>query len=130
MSATRRLACPKCATEMEVVTHAEVEVDRCPGCGGFFFDRCEHEDLRAAGGAGSLEAGGRIIGRILDMTRDLRCPACRRRMVSLVATGGRAFAYEKCAGCAGVYFDAGELSDFVRGGGVFASILAAVRGSS
>ena len=37
--------CPKCGEMMELVTHESINVDRCPGCGGMWFDLFEAEDL-------------------------------------------------------------------------------------
>ena len=46
---TRRQAhwhkCPKCGADMRVETIASVEVEKCPDCGGIFFDRGELETL-------------------------------------------------------------------------------------
>ena len=35
--------CPKCSSEMETVTYDDVEVDRCSGCQGLWFDGGEIE---------------------------------------------------------------------------------------
>ena len=41
------MQCPKCSAAMEKVVHEGIEVDRCTGCGGLWFDMLEHEDLKA-----------------------------------------------------------------------------------
>ena len=37
--------CPKCGADMRVEKIADVEVEKCPDCGGIFFDRGELETL-------------------------------------------------------------------------------------
>jgi hypothetical protein len=37
--------CPKCGSDMEVETISGIEVEKCPSCGGVFFDRGELEQL-------------------------------------------------------------------------------------
>jgi len=48
-SEERRLAhwrkCPKCGSDMNVETISDIEVEKCPSCGGIFFDRGELEQL-------------------------------------------------------------------------------------
>lgn len=112
MTGKRQLDCPKCGQGMEHVHYRETEVDRCKGCGGIWFDISEHEDLREMKGSEEIDTGDREKGRDHDSMRDIDCPACGNRMVSLVALRRRDIRYEKCATCYGVYFDAGEFEDF------------------
>ena len=48
-SEQRRLAhwrkCPKCGSDMNVEKISDIEVEKCPSCGGIFFDRGELEQL-------------------------------------------------------------------------------------
>ena len=37
--------CPKCGSDMNVETISDIEVEKCPSCGGIFFDRGELEHL-------------------------------------------------------------------------------------
>ena len=37
--------CPKCGADMKVEAISDVEVEKCPDCGGIFFDRGELEAL-------------------------------------------------------------------------------------
>ena len=43
--------CPKCRAPMEIVTYAEIVVDRCTKCRGLFFDALEPEKLKRAKGS-------------------------------------------------------------------------------
>lgn len=125
----RQLTCPKCSDPMELVLFGENEVDRCTGCGGIFFDISEHEDLRKLEGSEELDTGDRVAGRIMDDTRDIDCPACGMRMVELVALKKRDIRYEKCSQCSGVYFDAGEFTDFKMDRGFLDMLASAISGT-
>ena len=37
--------CPKCSAEFETVSFKDIEVDRCTGCKGLWFDMLEKDDL-------------------------------------------------------------------------------------
>lgn len=37
--------CPKCGADMRVESISDVEVEKCPDCGGIFFDRGELETM-------------------------------------------------------------------------------------
>jgi len=40
------MKCPKCSLSMEKVNYLEIEVDRCTGCEGIWFDALEKEARR------------------------------------------------------------------------------------
>ncbi len=110
---------------MQTVQFDDVEVDRCSGCGGLWFDILEHEDLRNLKGSEELDTGDRISGRIMNEVRDIDCPSCGSRMLSMVALKQRDIEYEKCSHCSGIYFDAGELADFKKDKSWIESLLSA-----
>jgi Zn-finger nucleic acid-binding protein len=97
---------------MERVLYRQTMVDRCCGCGGIWFDISEQEDLKKDPGSEKIDTGDRKTGKKMDSMRDIDCPACGNRMVSLVALKRREIHYEKCSICYGVFLDAGEFEDY------------------
>jgi Zn-finger nucleic acid-binding protein len=106
------MKCPKCSAAMAKVVHEGIEVDRCDGCHGLWFDILEHEDLKAISGSEVIDSGPAETGRANDAIRAIRCPACDVPMIRMVVAAQPHISYEACTVCYGVYFDAGEFSDF------------------
>src|SRR5688572_13321969 len=106
------MKCPKCTEAMEKVVHEGVEIDRCAGCGGLWFDMLEHEDLKAISGSEAIDTGSAEIGRANDGHTKIRCPVCDQPLIPMVVAAQPHIAYEACTVCYGVYFDAGEFRDF------------------
>lgn len=104
------MKCPKCDAPMQPIQHQEVEVDRCTGCGGLWFDAFEHEDLRERGGAEGIDAGSVNPGTAVQGRPC--CPRCSKPMFGMVVAAQPHIAYESCGLCHGAYFDAGEFHDF------------------
>ena len=96
---------------MVLVRFEEVEVDRCSGCHGLWFDRREDEKLRYRPGAEVIDDGDPRVGRAHNDARDARCPRCATRMIRMVDAEQPHIWYESCGSCGGVYFDAGEFRD-------------------
>jgi len=56
--------CPRCQRELRVVTVGGVEVDRCQGCGGMYFDQGELQAILRRHSAGRIrKLWTRIAGR-------------------------------------------------------------------
>lgn len=108
------LACPKCRTLMAPVRFAEIEVDRCTGCGGIWFDMLEQEDLRDQPGAKAIDSGDPEVGRRYDQVGLIRCPVDGEPMVRMVDKGQPHLWLESCPLCYGMFFDAGEFTDFTE----------------
>lgn len=105
------MKCPKCSAAMKTVQHEGVEVDRCSGCGGLWFDTFEHEQLRELDGAERVDnRAAQRDGQGAHARID--CPRCATPMFRMVAAGQPHIAYESCGLCHGAYFDAGEFRDF------------------
>lgn len=105
--------CPKCASRLEQVICAGVEVDRCLHCKGLWFDSLEAETLKAVKGSESLDIGNPETGTQLDkITEDIDCPRCKHRMTRMVDIDQHCIWYEKCPSCHGVWLDAGEFKNF------------------
>jgi len=106
--------CPKCSADMETLTVDEIEVDRCGGCEGLWFDLREHEHLREKVGAERIDVGNPAKGRAYDTLRDIDCPRCKARMVKLAFPDQPHIHYEQCSTCGGAFLDAGEFNDLMN----------------
>ena len=106
------LHCPKCRAAMEPVTVAGIEVDRCTGCRGLWFDLLEQEDLKDASGIASLDSGDPVTGDRYDQVGLIRCPVDGQPMVRMVDKAHPALWLESCPVCYGTFFDAGEFREF------------------
>lgn len=110
------MTCPKCQGAMEAVSFEGVQVDRCTGCKGLWFDAFEHEQLKGMPGSESIDTG---VGSVAPAAAGpVDCPKCRVAMIRMVANGQPHIGYESCGVCHGVYFDAGEFADY-RDDGLF-----------
>ena len=103
--------CPKCRAAMEIVEFDGIEVDRCTGCLGLWFDALEDRDLRGRKGSESLDTGDAAIGASHDGQGTIDCPRCARRMIRMVDREQPHVWYEACVICHGSFFDAGEFRD-------------------
>ena len=97
---------------MESVSFRSVEVDRCTGCAGLWFDLLEEEDLQMLSGSEVIDSGSAATGKNLNKTGDIKCPKCSVPMLRMVVDSQPHIWYESCPVCYGTYFDAGEFTDF------------------
>ena len=104
--------CPKCNAAMEKVQVQEVEVDRCTGCKGIWFDASEQEDLRKIVGSEKVDSGDRARGKVMDSIRKVNCPVCHSPMIEMVDHKHPNVHFESCHVCYGIFFDAGEFTDY------------------
>lgn len=96
--------CPRCRAPLEAhKPGGAVEVDHCPACYGAFFDAGE---LRV-----SLDKG------TAKPAPALKCPRCAAGMETLSVYDGM-LELERCLGCRGFWFDAGELQALRRLSGI------------
>ena len=105
------MQCPKCDAEFEKVVFHDIEVDRCTGCRGLWFDMLEKEDLVKIKGSESIDVGPDQVGESYDLQRDINCPVCHQKMIPMVDKDQFHIHYESCATCYGTFFDAGEFRD-------------------
>jgi len=103
--------CPKCNSVMEKVVYQLVEVDRCTGCRGIWFDMQEHQQLKRTAGSEAIDTGAPRPGANVKVG-NIECPVCKTRMTRLVDVKQPHIWYESCPVCYGVFFDAGEFRDF------------------
>ena len=103
--------CPKCNSVMEKVTYQNIEVDRCTGCQGIWFDLLEHKQLKSMAGSEKIDIGS---ARTKPTTEagNINCPVCQTRMTRLVDVTQPHIQYENCPVCYGIFFDAGEFKDY------------------
>lgn len=97
---------------MEQVVHADIEVDRCTLCRGLWFDLLEHEQLKAMPGSEAIDIGDPQVGTVFNRDDRIDCPHGHGRMIRMVDPVQPHIWYEACGVCHGVFFDAGEFTDF------------------
>jgi Zn-finger nucleic acid-binding protein len=105
------MKCPKCNEGMDKITHGTIEVDRCSGCKGIWFDMLERERLAELEGSEQVDTGDPEIGEKFDTVERIDCPVCRTRMIRMVDPVQPHIWYEACKVCSGVFLDAGEFTD-------------------
>jgi len=103
--------CPKCSSKFEKITFADIEVDRCLGCQGLWFDMLEKDDLVKIEGSEVIDIGERQVGAEYDSMREIKCPVCNVEMLPMVDKDQYHIKYESCPICYGTFFDAGEFKD-------------------
>jgi Zn-finger nucleic acid-binding protein len=96
---------------MEIVKFDDVEVDRCTGCGGIWFDARERERLEAKRGSEAIDTGSADVGKQQNTNDRIACPRCTSRMVRMIDPKHPRLWFEQCAVCGGAYLDAGEFRD-------------------
>jgi Zn-finger nucleic acid-binding protein len=84
-----------------------VEIDRCPSCGGILLDKGEQEVIDALGVAHIIESGAPVQPETLR-TEAAHCHACDNPMIALMGAGD--VEYDWCDKCERLFFDRGELS--------------------
>ncbi len=118
--------CIKCAGTLIRVTIEDVEVDRCDGCGGIWFDAGELQRVRGKRDIELLRSKARP--RRDDDERRARCPRCQGEgLLVQVASWDADIHIDTCAVCGGQWLDAGEL-ELLRGeGGPFGRLVERLR---
>jgi len=104
--------CPKCHANMEEVTYGrDMTIDRCTNCKGIWFDTGEVEKLKGKWMSEFVDTGDPDLGKEHDKIEEIDCPRCGKQM-DAVSDGKQGHIwYEKCEEH-GIYFDAGEFTDF------------------
>ena len=103
--------CPKCHSKFETITYADIQVERCLGCQGLWFDMLEKEDLVKIEGSESIDIGNDQVGEEYSNLRNIKCPHCTVKMIPMVDKDQHDIKYESCTVCYGTFFDAGEFRD-------------------
>jgi Zn-finger nucleic acid-binding protein len=104
--------CPKCKSEMEFAVIADIRVERCLQCRGFWFREAEHHRLKKVKGAELIDIGPAELGREFDSAEEVPCPVCGDTMERVADASQPHIRLEACGAGHGVFFDAGEFRDF------------------
>jgi Zn-finger nucleic acid-binding protein len=96
---------------MERVSYKDIDIDRCTGCRGIWFDLLEREKLAKIEGSETVDVGDAADGRKSDRIERIDCPVCRTPMIRMVDPAQPHVWYEACKVCHGVFLDAGEFRD-------------------
>ena len=107
------MRCPKCRSDMQQIVIDGIEVDRCSGCHGLWFDGGELSRLSSKEAAAALDIGDVAVGKKQNEIEHYRCPRCAGPMNRLVDPAQTHIWFERCGSCRGSFFDAGELTDLV-----------------
>lgn len=104
------MKCPKCNSDLKLLQFKDVEIERCPGCGGLWFDAFEHEELKQLSGSETIDYSPEK--KVPTGSGSGCCPKDGQPLIAMVVAGQPHIAYESCGVCHGVFFDAGEFRDF------------------
>lgn len=104
--------CPICRGAMLRVNAGDMEVDRCAGCHGLWFDMLELERLpKLAPVIKSLDRKSHTASPKPKRPRSLLCPRDHSTLIEMVDARQPHIHYESCKLCGGVFLDTGELTD-------------------
>lgn len=106
------MTCPKCSSSMEKINYESIVIDRCTHCQGIWFDMLEHEDLKKIKGSEVIDIGDHELGEKYNHLDKINCPLCSIPMASMVNIFQPNIKYESCTKCFGIFFDAGEFTDY------------------
>lgn len=105
--------CPRCLEPMAQLAFSDVQVDRCPRCGGLYLDAAELNRLLHVRGTERLDSGPQVRGPDPGGGPALFCPRCVERghparMISLVDAEELDARFDRCPACGGSFFGAGR----------------------
>jgi Zn-finger nucleic acid-binding protein len=113
----RALQCPKCPdTALEGVQGEGVAVDRCPTCGGIWFDAHELERALEAKHSGLTMRVPKPVDEVKDAQKAV-CPECKTPMIKLNSLSKPRVVMDACKVCHGRWLDGGEFEK-LKGTGV------------
>ena len=106
------MQCPKCKGVMEEATYGRnMTIDRCVECRGIWFDTGEAEKLKGKWMSDFLDSGDVKMGKVNNKITDINCPRCSVEMTHVKDMEQPHIGYEICEEH-GMYFDAGEFTDY------------------
>lgn len=107
------MKCPKCQSQMpEKIYGPKIAVNRCEGCGGLFVRQSMLEELKEEWSADWLDSGNKATGKKFNAVTDINCPGCGTGMDHVSDAKQTHIMLESCPSCHGLYFDAGEFTDW------------------
>lgn len=110
------MKCPKCHATMDSVRLHGVEIDRCSGCKGLWFDNGELDSLGAIHDSEMLDLGSPAVGKAFNGLHDIDCPRCSDIALLTKQLNGSGLTVEQCPQCQGRFLDAGEFTAFKHRG--------------
>lgn len=99
---------------MEKVEFSRIEVDRCTGCKGIWFDAMEEERLAALHGSETIDSGDPATGDAYDRVDRIVCPSCATPLIRMVDAAQPHIRFESCKNCCGIFLDAGEFTELKK----------------
>jgi Zn-finger nucleic acid-binding protein len=105
------MQCPKCGSGLVTFGDGTVNAARCSGCGGMWLDASGTTDRERLRAIAKVDSGDERTGRQYDAMRDIECPRCAVKMLTLADATQPHIGFESCPECGGSFFDAGELRD-------------------
>lgn len=111
------MMCPKCNAPMGRAVHNGIEIDRCSGCKGLWFDAGELGSLSLMEDAEMLDLGSSAVGSEFDSLHDVACPRCiGATLKPMRAKDHEHVLVDACPQCQGVFLDAGEFTTYKQTG--------------
>ena len=108
------MECPKCQNAMEAVRYGGGDrvVNRCTHCAGIWMKPNDMKRLKNTYKADMIDHGSAKVGREHNKIEDIHCPDCGSDLDKLADDDQQHIWFESCPKGHGMYFDAGELSDY------------------
>jgi len=104
------MRCPHCTVELKTEVHRHVQMDRCPRCGGLWFDCDELARFNRFDSDFPLRREAKTSGQMTS----LKCPRCGSILSRIAYTHGGSVYVDRCISCKGVWLDRGEI-ETIRG---------------
>ena len=117
IEATHLMKCPTDQSDLERQTYeGEIEIDRCPSCGGVWLDQGELEKAQENLAADHSDRLGRIgsVAQAYEFARQQAqipssCPKCDSELYPEEYGYCSQILVDRCPSCLGIWLDAGEL---------------------
>ena len=105
--------CPKCQGSMKRYTYGRhISILRCETCFGLFCDPEVVSVMKKEWMSEVLDVGDPGIGQKFDRVYAATCPVCSIALENKADPRQTHIWYEQCPSCDGIFFDAGEFSDW------------------
>jgi len=90
----------------------KITVQRCTQCAGLFAKPDVLMEMKKEWMSEVLDTGDPKVGRRYDEVTEIKCPECGSAMNKVADPKQPHIGYESCPSCEGMFFDAGEFSDW------------------
>jgi Zn-finger nucleic acid-binding protein len=90
---------------------SQIEFHQCAICAGIWCHADNLGELEAVPMLDVVDDGDPKIGALYDRIIDIACPVCATPMTNYPVPGQAHINVETCERCAGIFLDAGELTD-------------------